>query len=209
MTTVAIWGCAVALYALFLAWYCNWRRPLSAAEVEGYLARIQAVDPDFARHNEAGVLRRFLEEDDGRQFFMVNLVRLAPGTVGDPVTGEQKPAREILQGYTRMFMPALFRRGGHPAIVARKVGGYFDACAVEPDPGWTIMGYIRYRSRRDMAELVCDPRFSGAHAFKFAAIPQTFAFPSQPSLLALASPTVTVGLVLALAAALLQIAAGP
>jgi hypothetical protein len=208
ITAAAIWGSAVALYALFVGWYFNWRRPLSAAEVEDCLRRILAADPDLGVRNDPAILRRFLETDDGRQFFMLNVVKLAPGNVADPVTGESKPARAVMQGYTGMFLPALFRRGGHPAIVARKVGGYFDAWGVEPDPDWTIMGYVRYRSRRDLAELVSNPRFAGAHDFKFAAMPQTFSFPTQPMVLVLVSPAVTVGLVLALAAALLHLAVG-
>jgi hypothetical protein len=206
MTALVIWGSAAALYAFFAAWYFNWRAPLSAVEAEDYLRRILAADPLLRERNEPDILRRFLETDDGRQFFMLNVVKIAPGQVADPVTGEPKPAREVMQGYTRMFLPALLRRGGHPAIVARKVGGYFDAWGVEPDPDWTIMGYVRYRSRRDLAELVCNPRFAGAHDFKFAAMPQTFSFPTQPMVLMLVSPAVTVGLVLALGAALMHVA---
>ena len=201
-----MWAGAIALYAVFAAWYFNWRRPLPAAEASDYLARIQAANPHADDRNDVETIRRFLADDDGRQFFMVNLVRLAPEPVADPVTGERRPAREVLEGYTGVFIRALLRRGGHPAIFARKVGGYVDAWGVEPDPGWTMLGYMRYRSRRDMAELVCDPRFAGAHDYKFAAMPRTFSFPTQPVLMALVSPAVTVALVLALAAALVHLA---
>ena len=95
-----------------------------------------------------------------------------------------------MEGYTRMFLPALFARGGHPAIAARKIGGYFDAWGVEADPGWSIIGYMRYRSRRDLAALVVDPRFAGAHEFKFAAMPQTYSFPTHPQIMTLAGPKV-------------------
>ena len=69
-----------------------------------------------------------------------------------------------------------------------------------------MMGYIRYRSRRDLAHLVCNPRFSGAHAFKFAAMPQTFNFPTRPMIMTLAGPRIWVGLSFALVAAMAQIA---
>ena len=140
--------------------------------------------------------------DDGREFFMLNLVRFAPGDIPDPESGAPKPARQVMEGYTRMFLPALFARGGHPAIAARKIGGYFDAWGVEADPGWSIIGYMRYRSRRDLAALVLDPRFAGAHEFKFAAMPQTYSFPTKPQIMTLAGPKVWVALALALAAAL-------
>ncbi len=36
-----IWPVAALLYVLFRAWYDNWRKPLSAQEVEHYLRLIQ------------------------------------------------------------------------------------------------------------------------------------------------------------------------
>jgi hypothetical protein len=126
--------------------------------------------------------------------------------VRDPRTGLPAPARKVMEGYTKMFLPALFARGGHPAFAARKVGGYVDTWGMEPGPEWSFIGYMRYRSRRDLALLVCDPRFGGAHDFKYAAMPQTFNFPTQPMMMTLAGPRIWVGLMLALAAALLQIA---
>jgi hypothetical protein len=197
-----IWGAAAVLYVGFLAWYVNWRGPLSAAEVAAYMTKIEAQHAPAADRNDLAVIRKFLSEDDGHEFYMLNLVRVAPDKIAAPGSGELKPAREVLDGYTSVFIPALMARAGHPAVVGRKVGGYVDAWGVEPDPGWSIVGYMRYRSRRDLAELVVDPRFSGAHDFKFAAMPQTFSFPTQPIMLTLMKPTYFVGLILALAAAL-------
>ena len=201
-----VWGMAAVIYAGFLGWYQNWRRPLRPDEVEMLIRRIEAAGGADNGRNDIGALRRFLAADDGREFFMLNLVKLADGEVGDPASGERRSARAVMAGYTRVFLPALLARGGHPAVVAPKAGPYFDAWGVAADPGWTLMGFMRYRSRRDLAELVADPRFHGAHDFKFAAMPVTFSFPTQPRVLALASPRVWVGLVLALVAALAQIA---
>ncbi len=200
------WGVSLFVYVLFLCWYVNWRGRIRPGEVPKLMDAIAQNTPDAGERNDIGILKSFLEADDGREFFMLNLVRIAPGKVADPVTGDMRSARQVMEVYTKMFLPALFMRGGHPAVVARKVGPYFDAWGVEPDPGWTIMGYMRYRSRRDMAVLVADPRFGGAHDFKFAAMPQTYSFPTQPQLMALISPRLWVPLVLALGAALAQIA---
>ena len=205
MKTFLVWIPAIVCYAIFLGWYINWQGPLKPAEVERVMQRLEASGAGDNGRNDLATMRAFLEGDDGREFFMLNLVRVAPGTVADPLTGEQRPARAVVEGYTRVFMPALFARGGHPAIVGRKVGGYFDAWGVEPDPGWSIMGYMRYRSRRDLAMLATDPRFAGAHDFKFAAMPNTYSFPTRPQMMALASPVLWVGLLLALAAATAQI----
>ena len=206
MASFWTWGVAVAGYALFLSWYVNWRGSLSKAEIDTVMARIQANNVGHGDQDELPVLRRFLEADDGREFFMLNVIRLSDTDVADPVTGEMRPAREVMAGYTRMFMPALVARGGHPALAARRIGGMVDTWGLKEVPEWSMMGYMRYRSRRDLAYLVCNPRFGGAHAFKFAAMPQTFNFPTRPMIMTLAGPRIWVGLVLALAAAVSQIA---
>jgi hypothetical protein len=204
MTGLWVWGAALAAYGLFLAWYQNWRGAIAPAEVDGLIGAIKAANPEAGERNEMGALRRFLETDDGREFFMLNLVKLADGEVPDPATGKPRTARAVMEGYTKMFLPALLRKGGHPAIAARKIGPYFDAWGVPPDPGWSIVGYMRYRSRRDLAKLVANPRFGGAHDFKFAAMPQTFSFPTRPMIMTLASPRITVGLALGCLAGVTQ-----
>lgn len=203
MSGVVIWVVALALYLGFRRWYQGSRPPLSAAEIEAFMPLL----PPHARANEQEVatLRRFLAADDGREFAMLNLVKLAPEPVPHPETGEPMPAMKLLESYTRPFFRALLRKGSHPAIAARVVGGYLDTWQVEADPGWTIVGYMRYRSRRDMMELITDPRFANAHAFKIAATPVTMSFPTQPRILLFVSPRVWVGLVIALAAALLHL----
>lgn len=201
ITGIWIWGIAALAAILFLGWYRNWRGPLTAEEIESYMAKAIEIHGGKG-HNDLGIVRRFLEADDGCEFVMLNLVRLAPGEVPDPETGIPTRSAKLLQRYTQPFMRALIRRGGHPAIVARKVGGYVDAWRVPPDPGWTIVGFMRYRSRRDMIELVVDPRFTASHAFKFAATAETFSFPTQPILRLYPSPAVWVPLALMLIAAL-------
>ena len=206
MASFWVWGVALLGYAAFLGWYVNWRGPLSKAEIESLMAQMLASNVGHGDQDEMPVIRRFLEEDDGREFFMLNVIRLSETDVADPVSGEIRPVRQVMAGYTRMFMPALFARGGHPALAARRIGGMVDTWGLKEVPEWSMMGYIRYRSRRDLAHLVCNPRFSGAHAFKFAAMPQTFNFPTRPMIMTLAGPRIWVGLSFALAAAIAQIA---
>src|SRR5262249_1193890 len=156
-TGVGVWGIALALYLGFRLWYDGWRPPLGAGEIEDFVRRL----PESSRANavEIATLREFLARDDGREFVMLNLVRRAPKPVPHPGTGERMPAADLLGLYTRDFFRAMMRRAGHPAIAARVIGGYLDSWNVAADLGWTIVGYVRYRSRRDMLEVVTDPRF--------------------------------------------------
>lgn len=200
MNAIWIWVAAFLLYGLFAAWYNSWRPPLGPDEIERYVGRFEALGEGVGPERLAA-LRKFLEADDGREFFMVNLIRLQPGQVALPDSDEELPAAQVLRRYTGYFMPALLRRAGHPAFFARGAGGYLESWGVEPDPGWSFAGMIRYRSRRDLMELATNPAFEPAHAFKIAAIASTFAFPAAPGLVVL-GPRVWVGLVLGLLAAL-------
>ena len=197
--TVAIWLGAALVYGAFWSWYVGFRGPLSREEIEAYMKRL-AADPDLDAERRDR-MRGFLESDDGREFLMVNLIRLQLEPIRPPGGGPAAPAQQVLAGYTRPFMRALFRRGGHPALLGRAAAGYLEAWGVEKNPGWTFVGCIRYRSRRDLAELATMPQFAHIHEFKHAAMSNTLAFPIAPAR-QFFSPPVVVALVLALLAAL-------
>jgi hypothetical protein len=201
MSGLSIWLGAGVLYGLFRAWYDNWRGPLRPEEIERFLAAMPSMPG--AGGNDAETLRRFLEADDGREFYMLNLVRLADDAVPHPKTGAPTKPMALLREYFRSFVSVLARHAGHPALQARKIGGYVDAWSVPPDPGWSIVGMVRYRSRRDMIELASDPRFLAAHPFKISAIPVTASFPTKPGFVLVFGPRVWVALLLGLGAALL------
>lgn len=195
-----IWGTALLAYGAFRLWYDNWSGPLKPAEIDAFLA--QMAGRFEGTGNSPEVLRAFLAADDGREFVMLNLVKAQLDLVEDPQTGQMVQGFELLKRYSKRFMPVLFRNGGHPGIVGRKVGGYVDAWNTEPDPGWTVFGLMRYRSRRDMIKLVMDPAFMAGHPDKLLGTLATFSFPTQRVLSFYVGPRVTVALVLALIAAL-------
>lgn len=199
-----VWLVAAGLYGGFRLAYDNWRGRLTHKEIDTLLAQAEAQGAGEV--SDLSIVREFLEEDDGREFVMVNLVRVPDTMVTHPDTGAQVPAREMMQAYSKSFMPLLIRHGGHPALATRKVGGYVDSWMVGPDPGWSIVGFVRYRSRRDMVKMVLDPAFEAAHKYKLLGVAETFSFPTQPFLRAYVSPRVSVFLILALAAALAQLA---
>ena len=204
MTGWFIWGGALIAYALFRLWYDNWSGPLKPAEIDGFLA--QMAGRFEGTGNSPETLRAFLEADDGREFVMLNLVKAQMEKVADPQTGQLVQGFDLLKRYSKRFMPVLLRNGGHPGMVGRKVGGYVDAWNTEPDPGWTIFGLMRYRSRRDMMKLVMDPAFMEGHPDKLLGTLATFSFPAQRVVSFYLSPRVTVALALALLAALSHLA---
>lgn len=204
MSSAIIWGAAALLYLGFRAWYDNWRGPLRPEEIEALMARVDrgAAGNDAAR----AAIRAFLEADDGREFVMFNIVKTTRDPVPDPLGGPDQPGVELLNRYARHFIRVLVRRGGHPLMVRRKIGGYVDSWAAGDDPGWSVIGLMRYRSRRDMMLLALDPVFARHHPDKLAGTLATFSFPTAPQLSLALAPRAWVALVLALAAALADLA---
>lgn len=207
--TVVIWGAAAAVYFLFRVWYDGPRKPLTAAEIEEFMQILRARAESVEDTQDLEVLRRFMEEDDGREFIMTNLILFNPSPVTHPESGEAVRADSLLGEYFRPLMKMFLPRAGHPVLTMRAVGGYLDAWNTTENPGWQAVGLVRYRSRRDaVLASVAAAQFDGIHRYKVAALNQTFALPGRPQQGLFASPRVTVALVLALAAALVQLALG-
>jgi hypothetical protein len=133
---------------------------------------------------------------------MFNIVKATQAPVVDPRSGDMVPGVTLLRRYASAFTPVLLANGGHPAMIRRKIGGYMDSWATEPDPGWSIIGLMRYRSRRDMMNLIVNPRFAAAHPDKLAGTLATFSFPTTPMGGLYVGPRLWLALALALAAAL-------
>lgn len=195
-----IWLAALAAYAAFSGWYWNWRGPLSKPEIDAGLAALERT----GNHDDESLatMRAFLEADDGREFVMVNLLRLRPGLVTPPGGGTPMAAREMLDGYSRPFLGALLRRAGHPAFIGpAAAGGYLEQWGVEKSPGWSAAAGIRYRSRRDLLAMATMPGFESIHAFKKTGLSNTLAFPITP-VRVVVGPAVAAPLGFALLAAL-------
>lgn len=197
-----IWAIAAILYLIFSVWYFNWKGPLKPAEIDSFLERFEQNSRQSP--TDLSVLRKFMEEDDGKEFIMLNLVRFHNGMIAHPVSGEKMTGPELVQGYFGPFSKALFKRGGHPVLIGRKKGGYIDSWNTTADENFHIVGTMRYRSRRDLLALASDPRFADSHKFKLAAIDGTTSFPIQTQMSTYMKPHIWVALLLILLASLAQ-----
>ena len=197
-----IWILVPAAYGLFLFWYYNWIGPIQSEEINEIVAAFNRAEG--SQHTDAEVFRRFLEEDDGNEFVMLNLVKLHEGGIAHPVSGEKVSASNLIGEYFGPFSLALFKRGGHPVFQARTVGGNIDSWNADDNVGFGTAAMMRYKSRRDLVELVLDAAFADAHIFKLAAIERTISYPTQIILSTSLRPPVSVLLVLLLLASLAQ-----
>ena len=197
-----IWICVPVLYGLFCLWYFNWRGPVTRDEIDKFLDIFAKLDAN--KHTEPAVIRKFLENDDGNEFVMLNLIQLHRGKVPHPLTGEKRKPRELLASYFKSFSMASLKRGGHPVLQARTVGGNIDSWNADSNAGFLITSMMRYKSRRDLVELLIDPAFADSHLYKLAAIDRTISYPTQTTVSISIRPPVSVLVALLMLASMAQ-----
>ena len=192
----------ILFYLVFLGWHENWRGPLTESEIATFTARAQSKG---LSSEQLARFEIFMRDDDGGEFFMVNLVGFTEGPASHPETGAKVDARELVQSYFRPFAVKILARGGYPAFFALPLSGYIEAWGVAANPGWDIANLMRYRSRRDLLTLATEEDFNEIHIYKRAAIASTFAMPAQSIGGALLSPRIWIALFIFLMAALAHI----
>ena len=72
-----IWLVLVVLYAAFFGWYTSFGGPLDDEEIAEYLSFFEARDPAPTPETLA-LLKRFMEEDTGDDFVMINVIDMYP-----------------------------------------------------------------------------------------------------------------------------------
>ena len=192
MDITLIWVVMAVLYAVFWLWYSGTKGKLSQTEVESYM---QQFESKGVNTDNLANLRHFLEKDDGREWFMINLLELK---------SPKRDSSKLLQRYTKTFMAGMFRRAGHPFFVAIAAAKNIENLNCDDADNWSSTGIVRYRSRRDCAETLLDTFGSDHHADKLASLTKTLAFPATANLL-MGSPRVLVAMSAALIGAMATI----
>ncbi len=203
MTVVVwIWGGAILVYGVFYLWYVGFRSPLTAAEVDDYLNKLTSINQ--SGKNDLEGIRYFLENDTGKSFVIVNSIQLkkTPDLVAGVEEGDS--SMKTLIAYHKPFMKMMFKRAGIGIFQGRMATKAIDVIGIENADDWTISAINRFRSRRDFIEIMITPEFHEKHELKYAALSKSIATPIDPWF-QLGGVPLTVGLIVALGAALLHI----
>jgi hypothetical protein len=192
--TVVLWSILAALYLGFRLWYDGGGGPLTPEEVARYVAVFEERGVDPARIDK---MREFLASDTGSDFVMANFIEFQD----DP------KAQQDMDRYMAHMYPAMFRRASHPVLAGPVMARALDLWGIENGERWSMVGLVRYRSRRDVMEISTNPAFADAHPFKTAAMAKTIAIPVEP-FIQLGSPRWLAAGALLTLGALLQLALG-
>lgn len=172
------WLISALVYVAFVSWYTDFGGPLRDAEVDAFVATLaeREADPVLIADFE-----RFLRNDTGRQFLMVNAIDMNenPPDVEGAAPGEN--ADQLMARYLEHMIPELLKRASHPVIMGEAVHTVIDVLGIEGADEWTDAALFRYRSRRSFMEIIVNPEIGGKHEFKLAALDKTIAYPIETS----------------------------
>ena len=144
---------------------------LSGEEVEHYLSIIEGQDQQPGGRHDLTALRDFLANDDGQPFYTVNLYRFhteaqylpsseySNGSVGGSVGGSGK---EAFERFSKVMIKLLASHFSHPIFASDWVH--------DESSNWEKLVIVRYKSRRDIAELFASDEFADANEHKWAAL---------------------------------------
>ena len=167
---------AAVMLALFVAVWL-WQNPgmirgrLGTQEVEQFMAQVERLPfSDDARPEVAKRLRTWLEHDDGKPFYMLNLMRYYPELRPFPNAPDFKGTpQESNARYEAAARSMLLKIGGYPLFAGTPQGKNI----LEHDPSlddWSRLLLVRYPSRRAFMKLLTNPAYPEIEPYKMMAL---------------------------------------
>ena len=155
-----VWMVLVLVYLAFFSWYTSFEGPLTEAEMARYL-ELAANDPTNTP-DDVVTIRKFMEEDDGDDLVMVNIVHMYDKPLQIEGVLPTDTSDEVLARYMEYMFPAMLSRASHPVFFGKSVAPQaMDLMNAEGMEVWSNAAGVRYRSRRDLLEIGTNPAFAG------------------------------------------------
>ena len=199
-----IWIGIVVIYAGFFFWYTDIGGKLDEEEIEFFLEKIEEnASANSVDLIQISFIKRFMEEDTGRQFLMVNNIDMDedPEDVEGAEPGES--AESLLDRYMEHMYSQLLKRACHPIFAGYAIHPSMDIVGIEGAEIWDQAALMRYKSRRAFMEVVTHPDMLSKHDFKVAALEKTIAYPVETALY-LSDPRFLLALILIILGLFLQ-----
>ena len=171
------------VYLLGLSWYGGSGDPVKHAELESYINSMVSNGDVRGKDTDKAVnyMRRLAEKDDGNEFIMVNLIRFRETSLyfkDSPWADETDPILADAR-YGDGVIPLLLKRGSLPVFVSSVSGGFINETTHDE---WDMVAMVRYRSVRDMLQMMVEMSSTDLADHKWAAIEQTHVFPVKPKI---------------------------
>jgi hypothetical protein len=163
-------GVFVILYVAFWAWHSQGAGKLTQAEIDRYLAMIEKLPlPEKKVHAFTTRLRRWAEADDGKPFYMFNLLHFFPKLQTFPGAPEfNGTPQQANAHYEKALIWLWLSHASYPTFIG--VPQARNLIDMQPERTWDNMTVVRYPSRRTFLKLISHPIYARVAAYKFIAV---------------------------------------
>lgn len=159
------WTVLGCLYLAFQVWHLPLRGPLDAEEVH---AKLGSVLKDSGRTEPVQqIALDFFLQDDGEPFYLVLLDRY----------GTQEDRGAVQSTLRRQVLPQMLWRGSYPMFSWDSLA-IFENGVAQDVAQFDRLTIVRYRSRRDLLELISLPEVRASAAYRLSALEHSLAAPS-------------------------------
>ena len=177
-----VWISLLVIYSSFFIWYTDIGGKLSDEEIQYYADKFESNALKDGRVLEPRImelLQKFMEEDSGKQFLMVNVIDMSENPTFPDGTVSEESADNLMNEYMEHMYGEVLKRASHPAFIGSAVNGSMDLVGIKNAEVWETAALFRYKSRRAFLEIVTHPDMNSKHKYKIAALEKTIAFPVE------------------------------
>jgi hypothetical protein len=163
-------GGLMVLYFVFWAWHSPWRNKLKKTEIDQYMGSIEKLPlPAEEAKAIAARIRAWAESDDGKAFYMFNLIHFysqlrtfsgAPDFKGTP--------QECNTFYMKSLARLWLSRAAYPVFDGAPQAE--NLITIQPERTWGRVTVVRYPNRRTLLKLLSDPSYALLEPYKFMAM---------------------------------------
>ena len=177
------YGFLIAIYAAWFTWYGGSGEPVTAQELAAYISDMKSKSNSSqeSRDEAEELMHHLAESDSGGEFLMINLMKYRDKALypADSLWADETDAMLADKRYSDGVVKELLARGSLPILKAKTTGVFI----IDEDwRDWDEVAIVRYRSVKDMLDMIVDMADSGLSVHKFASMEQTHVFPAQPSI---------------------------
>lgn len=165
-------------FVVFYVWHTPLRGPLTDAEIDAFLAN--QIQTGGTGWTDANAFEAFLRNDDGRPFVMINLMEVREvaeypeGHLADAAT----TGAEAEALYGQAVLPLLLKRGSYPVARATRYNTIINSVG-QSAGDFDSFAMVRYRSRRDLIDMLSSDAFLAANIHKWASLENTLVAPAN------------------------------
>ena len=161
-------------YAAFWVWHTPLRGAIEPYEWRAMVAAQGGDATEIPAHFAA-----FLDADDGRPFHMINILDNADtANYPDGELSNITTAQGAARAYAVRVIPQLLLRGSYPMFTAARHTTFLDTIPAE-HARFESFAIVRYRSRRDLLDLMISPAFQASTVHKWASLNGTIVIPAR------------------------------